>query len=196
MRFQTNFLREREQQTRRVSVALFAALVVLLLLFIVNLAMYFSYRGKVDEVGKQESLLESQISQHEQQIKAGPDRTFLARFKGEVAFANSLILRKSFSWTSLLGRIEKAVPKGISVTRIAPEFKAVEGKGEEEVVMLTGYARSLEALTELIINLEDSAYFREVFLLNQALRDDKDGPELISFEIRMQYLSGGEEDGS
>ncbi|MDH4098979.1 MAG: PilN domain-containing protein [Nitrospirota bacterium] len=195
MRFQTNFLREREQQTRRAGTALSVVLVVLVLIFLANIVMYFTYRDRAGEASKQEALLENQIRQYEQEVKAGPDRAFLARFKGEVAFANSLILRKSFSWTSLLGRIEKAVPKGISVTKIAPDFKTIEGKEEEEVVMLSGTARSLEALTGLIINLEDSVHFREVFLLNQSLRDDKSGRELIAFDIRMQYLPGGEEGG-
>lgn len=191
MKFQTNFLREREQRAKLTGAALSAGIIILALLCAGNVGMYLTYSGRAADVSAKAKLLSDQISLYEKQAAPGPERAFLARIKDEAAFANSLIFRKSFSWTSLLGRIEKAVPGGIAVTRIAPTFKAAAGKGVEYEISLTGDSTSLEALTSLIINLEDSAYFREVFLLQQTLKDIEER-EVISFEIRLQYLPDGE----
>lgn len=190
MKFQTNFLREREKRAKGVSAALSAVIVVLLLLSVANAALYITWSRKAGEAGKRVDLVAGQVKMQEKKATPSPGPTFLAGFKEEVAFANSLIFRKSFSWTSLLGRIEKAVPKGIGITRISPALKGGAEMREEVDISLYGDATSVEAMTNLIMDLENSPWFGDVFLLQQTLRDN-DGRDVISFEMKLKYHPDG-----
>ncbi len=94
----------------------------------------------------------------------------------EVAFANDLLVLKSFSWTSFFSHLEGAVPSKISLSKLQPQPK---GKG----VQIEGRALSLKHLTQFILGLEKSPHFNTIFLANQ--KKDKEG--IIEFTITFEY---------
>lgn len=188
MKFRTNYLKERGRRILWAHRGILAGALLLGLLLLINAATYVAYSNRVSGVKDRTALLAQQVRTYEADATAMPDPVFLARFKDEVAFANRLIDRKSFSWTRLLGRLEKHVPGGIAITRIAPHFK--DGQVEAEI-KLNGDADSLEPLTKLMMNLEGSPYFADVFLLRQSIKP-VDGRDMISFELTVRYVAEGE----
>ena len=95
----------------------------------------------------------------------------------EVDFANKLLKRKSFSWSSFFGELEAVVPRSISVSRVQPE-------GKDNGVQVEGKSLSLKRLTEFILSLEQSPHFDTIFLANQ--KKDKEGR--IQFLITFRYV--------
>ena len=121
-------------------------------------------------------VLKQQIS-----VKSG----FLGELKGlenerdilsEIQFANMLLDRKSFSWTSFFSSLEEVVPKNISISKIQPD---PQGKGAQ----VEGRARFLKDLTQFILKLEKAPRFQEIFLTHQK----KDKEKMIQFLITFQY---------
>jgi len=95
----------------------------------------------------------------------------------EVNFANALIIRKSFSWTSFFSSLEEPVSRDISVSRVQPE-------GKDNGVQIEGKSLSLHSLTQFILELEKSPHFDTIFLANQ--KKDKEGR--IQFLITFRYV--------
>lgn len=77
----------------------------------------------------------------------------------KIAFANSLIDKKSTNWLSLLDRLEEVVPAGVALTGIAPD------PGSQQL-NITGVARSFENVRALLENMEQSKNFSEVYLMS------------------------------
>lgn len=95
----------------------------------------------------------------------------------EVEFANTLLTRKSFSWTSFFSHLEEVVSRRVSISKLQPE-----GKGQG--VQIEGKSLSLKRLTQFILELEKSSHFDNIFLANQ--KKDKEGK--IQFLITFQYV--------
>jgi len=97
-------------------------------------------------------------------------------FTTKIGVLNEQIVHKAFSWTLFLNEMESAVPNNISITRLQPKFP-------EGMITLIGKAISLKDLTQLIIRLEDSQAFSEVFLKDQ--KTDKEG--FVDFTVEFKY---------
>jgi len=95
----------------------------------------------------------------------------------EVEFANALLTRKSFSWTTFFSHLEEVVSRRVSIFKLQPEGK---GRG----VQIEGKSLSLKRLTQFILELEKSSHFDTIFLANQ--KKDKEGK--IQFLITFQYV--------
>jgi len=77
-----------------------------------------------------------------------------------IHFANEVLAQDSFRWTALLSHLEEVVPKKVAVSGIQPDYK-------ERSLRIAGLARGIEDLREFLDNLNDSPYFKEVYLLQQ-----------------------------
>ena len=71
------------------------------------------------------------------------------------AFLNSLILRKSLSWTQMFVDLEKILPPRVRITSIKPSL----GVSHEADLALTAAADSMTPLVEFLKNLEGSPKF-------------------------------------
>jgi Tfp pilus assembly protein PilN len=100
-------------------------------------------------------------------------------FATKISALNELIVYKAFSWTLFLNELESAVPDNISVTRLQPKFP-------EGMVTLAGKAISLKDLTKLVIRLEDSKGFSEVFLKDQTTNQEGFVEFTVEFKYRLQ----------
>jgi Tfp pilus assembly protein PilN len=72
-----------------------------------------------------------------------------------VDLVNGIILKKTFSWTSLFSELEKALPASSYITMLSPGFTA---EGSSVAIRLRVTSRSLEDLLSLINNLSAAGF--------------------------------------
>src|SRR5688572_27436581 len=136
-------------------VTLLLALVaaVVLALTVTNVTRLLQLSARRSELRGQISADEAaaaRIRQNAASVQKGVDRTALVTLAGSAREANALIDERTFSWTTLLTFIESAIPMGVHLTSITPEFKKGDiiltmnlvGKQAEDV---TSFWRALEA---------------------------------------------------
>ena len=179
MRFQTDFASHEYRYVYRLQATLIVVSLLLVLLAAWNFLNYRATFPELNRVADSLKRVQEQSAQHESKLQASgkalkPDQ--IASLSKEIAFANELLQRKTFFWSSLLSDIEAVIPPNISLTRIQLNFK-------EQRVMLSGSAASLKDLTQFIIRLEDSSAFEEVFLENQKAGEH----EAVEFALNARY---------
>ncbi len=94
----------------------------------------------------------------------------MSELDAKIAFANTLIDRKTVNWVGLLDKLEQVVPAGVVVTQVDPSAQAGEGEKEKkgaQGVKVTGIALSFANLRALLENMERTPGFSDVLLLNQ-----------------------------
>ncbi len=99
------------------------------------------------------------------------------------AFLNSLIARRSFSWTQLFMELERIMPARLHVNSIAPSLNK---HNQIEIHMMVGGDARDQAL-ELVKRLEDSPAFRAPELRSEALSQAGTG-DRVQFDISMVYV--------
>jgi Tfp pilus assembly protein PilN len=103
--------------------------------------------------------------------------------EGEIAFINGLIAKDRFSWTELLGRLEKAMTRGITLTGIQPDYR--EGN-----LQISGFAENVDALRGYLTSLLHSDTLAAAYLLQQEARKVKDRSDrehpVVAFRIEIQ----------
>lgn len=109
----------------------------------------------------------------------------LQRMTKDVAFANQLIAKRSFSWTHFLGDLEEAIPPRVAIQSVRLDIK-------ESSIALTGAAASLKDLTTLIIGLEDHPAFHDAVLAQHHVQDNT----LVDFNLTVRYTDVTRAQGS
>lgn len=104
----------------------------------------------------------------------------LGRLADEVAFANDLIAKRTFSWTRFLSDLEETVPAYVSISSIRPDFKGA-------VIAIGGTAVGLKELTAFIIRLEDHPAFANANLLQHRVQDN----DVVEFNLTVRYQPHG-----
>lgn len=107
----------------------------------------------------------------------------IKRQEEEMAFVNTLAVKDRFSWTELLGRLEKALTQGITLTGIEPNNQAGS-------LQIAGLAEDVGALQEYLTSHLHTESLSDVYLLQQESRKIKvrDGREqsVVAFRIEIQ----------
>jgi len=99
----------------------------------------------------------ARIRQAAAAIQKGVDRTALVSLAGSAREANALIDERTFSWTTVLTLIEQAIPMGVHLTSITPDFK----KGDIIITMML-VGRQAEDVTNFMDALEATGAFYDV----------------------------------
>lgn len=105
------------------------------------------------------------------------------------AFLNSLIIRKSLSWTQMFMDLEKVLPNQVLVTAIRP------GKSESAQAQLkiTVAAGTVPPLVEFLKNLEAAPQFAKPVVDLQHFPTDKSLDPHIILELSVVYHQAGRE---
>ena len=138
--------------------ALLAA--VVLALTVTNVTRLLQLSSRRTELRSQISADEAaaaRIRQNAAGVQKGVDRTALVTLAGSAREANALIDERTFSWTTLLTFIESAIPMGVHLTSITPEFK----KGDIIVTMML-VGKQAEDVRNFWTALEASGAFYDV----------------------------------
>ncbi len=103
----------------------------------------------------------------------------------QAAFLNSLIARRSFSWTQLFMELERIMPPRLHVTSIAP---SLNHRNQIEIHMLVG-GDAREQAVELVRRLENSPSFRQPELRSESLTAAPNSSgDRVEFDISMVYV--------
>jgi type IV pilus assembly protein PilN len=100
-------------------------------------------------------------------------------------FLNSLIARKSFSWTRVFMQLEEIMPPRLHVVSILPELQPKTNNVE---VHLTVAGTSRPAAVELVKRLEQSPSFREARITQESEQHEKDDPDTVRFQVIALYV--------
>jgi Tfp pilus assembly protein PilN len=182
--FRTNFASGAYERARLINAALYAVAVAALVLAGVTVWWAADDRreaaamqGNVDRVRQQSARLRDEL----QRLGFSPDAPgAVADLAKRVAGVNQILEQKAFSWTTLLNDLEAAVPRNISIGSIRPELKSGG-------VALDGTALTLQDLAKLMIALEQSGRFTDVFLQRQRTAEH----ERVEFSIQCSYRRAG-----
>lgn len=95
------------------------------------------------------------------------DRATLARLANSAKEANQLIDQRSFSWTTLLGQLERTLPANVRLTAISPHAE----RGVFQVSMAI-VARDLDDIEAFVDALLDIGGFYDIAPVEQRANDD------------------------
>lgn len=110
----------------------------------------------------------------------------------QLVAASELIARRAFSWSQLLTDIERSLPAGVRVLRVAvaqiqPKERDETFNGNENsaTLSLTVIGKSGQDVTTMINRFHDSGRFKVFPVSKKAV----EGTEDVEFELRIEYLS-------
>ncbi len=179
MKLQINLATRNDRKERLTALALFSLLIALVAVGSFQVLVFLEARAEQRDLMQISRSVSDSLSAVEADLKGrgldiSPDG--LDRWAQRVGVINELLSRRAFSWTRLLNDLEAAVPRNISIIRLQPRFS--EGR-----MALNGRALSLKDLTRLMIRIEDSSAFQDVFLRDQ--KTDREG--FIEFTVEFTY---------
>lgn len=155
-------LASRSYVNRRALYAAYAATIVaLLLLGGFNLTRAWRLNVQAGQIETRLAELEARAGAVRGASGGAITPAALEQQRAAIGFANEILLRDSFRWTSLLDRLEAVAVEGVSIRALQPNFK-------NQALRLTGHARSIKELREFIDRLIAAPGFSEVYLLQQS----------------------------
>jgi len=158
MRIPINLASQPLENLRPVRTAVIAATLIALVLGAVLLNRELRNRNEFRSLIQQQADLElalRDLGSQQEELEAALSTTEAQLVRERSGFMNSLILRKSISWTQLFMDLEETLPARARVTAIHPRLNAAEDVDLE----LTISAASIEPLVEFLKNLESSSEF-------------------------------------
>jgi Tfp pilus assembly protein PilN len=109
----------------------------------------------------------------------------------QLVAANELIARRAFSWSQLLSEIERSLPAGVRVLRVAvnqilphEREEAFDGSENAATLTLTVIGKTNQDVTNMITRFHDTGRFK-VFPLS---KKTVDGTDEIEFELKVEYF--------
>lgn len=104
----------------------------------------------------------------------------LRQLPAEVALANQLLEKRTFSWTMFLSGLEQAIPPRLALSSVR-----LDPGGS--IVHLTGTAMSLEDITAFTVGLQDHPKFKDPVLAQHRA----EGNGLVGFDVTVRYRREG-----
>lgn len=153
MKVTTNLATRRYVNLRQLNAFIVAAFLILgaLLVYKVREAAY-----NQAEIARVKKLTAAALGSRPGAAPVDPQRQ--KALEDKIAFANTLIARKTVNWTGILNHLEEVVPAGVTLTEVAPGQK-------EQLVRVSGVAKNFDNLRALMENMEQSPNFSDVYLL-------------------------------
>jgi hypothetical protein len=161
------------------------ALVGLVFLSLMGVRNFREYRRVHQEVLEAEQT-EGRLRSQEMTLRRELEQPQLRQVYRQVQFVNSLIEQRQFSLTELTGKVSKLLPGEARLTGMALS------RGEKEsVVRFTVAGNNEEAVETFLSNLEDSADFADVAILNQGFAQEGAGQGPVTIACAARYIGEG-----
>ena len=132
--------------------------------------------AELDRVRQQDDQLVVEARQEGIDLSEGA----LQRLPTEVALANQLLEKRTFSWTKFLTGLEQAIPPRLALSSVRLDAGGTS-------VHLTGTAMSLEDITAFTVGLQDHPTFKDPVLAQH--RVGANG--LVDFDVTLRYRREG-----
>lgn len=168
---------------RVVHLALAAAAVLVALFTVFNVVRLTGLTRQDRELAGRTQATEelaAKLRQDAVHARAGVDRRQLDAVVAATREANGLIDGRTFSWTGLLNRIERALPEGVRLESIAP----VAGDEGLLSVRMVALARRAEEIDTFAARLEKDGGFRQIVLQTETTTPEG----LLEVSLQGQYL--------
>jgi hypothetical protein len=179
MMFTVNLASEPVVLLKRIRVGLIGVVIALVLGVAAMTADGLSTRDALNMEATRTAQLSAQRLEVEERLRQeGLVLTDASRaaITAQVAVANQMIDQRLFSWSSLLLKLERATPSGVSLVNVQPQSSAAS-------LVLKGEALTLDRLTAFVGKLQETAPFHDVFLADQ--RGQQDGT--VGFTLHVSY---------
>lgn len=136
------------------------------------------------------------LQQERQQTEAVLNEPQNRGTRDHAQFLNGLILRKTFSWTSVFSELEHILPPSVRVTAIRPEVDAENHLS----VRMSVESDSRSAALEFVRRIEETREFRDPQLLNERHGSAAEGggtavnvnqsqnPNAVTYEVSAEYV--------
>lgn len=155
---------------RAVRLAIGAAALLLLLFTIFNTTRLLSVTARRGEIRARTAASRDEAARLRAQaatIQQGIDRASLTLLAGSAHEANDLIEQRTFSWTTLLAWLEKAMPMDVRLVSVSPR---IDRGGL--VVAMAIVARDLPDVDAFISALDETGVFSDVAPTEKQGRED------------------------
>ena len=139
-------------------------------------------RSLTQQLGRFEKELED-LSREQQELEQWLRRPEVQTIRDHSVFLNSLILRKSLSWTRMFLDLEKILPAKAQVTSIRPHLN----QSQQPELSLTVTAAEMGPLVELLKNLESSPQFGSPTVESQRFVTERAAEGHVILELSTQY---------
>ena len=116
-------------------------------------------------------------------LEAWLRRPEVQEIRDRSGFLNSMIFRKSLSWTQMFLDLEKILPARAQVISIQPRMSTPQ----QAELALTVISTEMGPLVELLKNLESSAHFGSPAVESQRFLTDRSQQTRIALDLRTQY---------
>lgn len=178
MKLTINLASRRYLNQRSLTVGFFVLIFLLVVILCLQGRNYLDARQLEREYqGHLEHLQEQLLGKLPQQMSPAD----LAEHRAALLKAQEILERDAFRWTRIFDRMERLLPKGVSLRSFNPDY-------ERKTLSLTGVARDLATLQALLDNLHADA-FERAYLLSQAETRLKDSRGMehtaISFVVNL-----------
>ena len=186
-----NFARRPFRDYRPVYLVAGAALVAGVILFAVNATLYGEFRREVADTRDEITWLEKRQERADaaaQAAKSAMASYELSQLAGESRGLVRLVEERQFSWTTLLGRLERVLPPEVRLARLQPRFQ----ESGEIFVDIALIGRGPESVVGTVAALSRSPYFAAVDLKSETRPESKEGdPEGFTFALTTVYRPEG-----
>lgn len=169
---------------------------VILLLFLIpayfGMQMIENASRLNDDISNQKMKVKAKEIEYKQMEKPVASNVSISSDENkQLVAANELIARRAFSWSQLLSDIERSLPVGVRVLRVAvnqilPQEReeAFDGSENAATLTLTVIGKTNQEVTTMINRFHDTGRFK-VFPLS---KKTVDGTDEIEFELKIEYF--------
>ena len=186
MKIAINLASKPYQNLRPYYTAACIAAVSLMILALVLAGEERQEREETSSLTRQINRLEKELkdlSGEQQQLEEWLKKPEVREIRDRSAFLNSLILRKSISWTQMFLDVEKILPPKAQVTSIRPGLS----RSQQPELNLSVTAAEMGTLVELLKNLESSPQFGSPVVDSQRMVTEKGGEGHIILVMSTPY---------
>jgi Tfp pilus assembly protein PilN len=156
---------------RLVTLLLGAAALVVLVLTLFNVYRVTTLTARVSALGAEAGRAERaavDLRQRAAQARSSVDQARLAAVATAAHEANTLIDRRTFSWTELFNRFEATLPPDVRIAAVRP---SVDQDGNLTLGIAV-VARSVDAIDTFIEALEETGAFEDVLSREERINED------------------------
>ena len=164
----------------------------LLIAGVVTTAAWIGFNTLNSQHGLEQQImvLEPRVLRLEAQAKNGQqidfsDSTLSIGQNQALIVAQDLISRKGFSWSQLLNDLERFIPSGVRVTRIAVDnvVRSNDAVGKAVTLSFDVVGKSATEVTQMISELNRSSRF----VIYPASQRPVEGTEEVEFQLNVEY---------
>lgn len=155
----------------RLWLAVLAAVVVAATIF--NLTLWVRYSRSDTELAEKavrDEARAAELRADAARLRSSVDNSQVKAIATDANLANSLIDRRTFSWTALFNRFEDMIPANLRITSVRQRVDRVRGP----VLTITVVGKSVKDVNQFMETLEKSGVFTQLLAQDESINDQNE----------------------